>query len=218
MSRKICAIHQPNFFPWMPYFEKIKRTDVFVILDDAQFSKKGGTWMNRVNINFRGVSQYLTAPVDRDYHGTRKISEMMFVDNDWRDSLRGKIHYAYGYAPKYKAIRKWLELVINFRSNRLVVYNLQAIAFISAMLKIKFADKVVLSSKLGIHTTGTQRLVDITKVVGCNTYLTGYGADAYLDVSLFTEGGISVKHLPADVYEGQKYSVLDYIFKRGVKL
>lgn len=215
---KICAIHQPNFFPWMPYFEKIRRADVFVILDDAQFSKKGGTWMNRVNINFRGVSQYLIAPVDRDYHGTRKINEMMFVDNDWRDKLRGKINQAYSYTSEYKAIRKWIEPAINFRSNKLVVYNLQAIAFIAGMLNINFADKVVLSSALGVDTNGTQRLMDITKAVGCNVYLTGSGASDYLDNYLFNKEGLSLEWLPKEIYEGQEYSVLDHIFKRGVTI
>lgn len=214
----ICGIHQPNFFPWMPYFEKIRRADVFVILDDAQFSKKGGTWMNRVNINFRGVSQYLTAPVDRNYHGTRKTNEMMFVDNDWRDSLRGKINQAYSYASEYKSIRKWIEPAINFRSNKVALYNIQAIAFISGMLEIKFADKVVLSSKLGIHTTGTQRLVDITKAVGCDTYLTGSGSTGYLDEEVFQNESIDVRYLDAKIYEGQEFSVLDHIFKRGVKI
>ena len=33
------AIHQPNYLPWLGYFAKIKKCDIFVFLDDVQFSK-----------------------------------------------------------------------------------------------------------------------------------------------------------------------------------
>jgi len=51
---KLVAIHQPNFFPWLGYFDKIRQADVFVMLDSVQFQKTGGTWSNRVMLNFGG--------------------------------------------------------------------------------------------------------------------------------------------------------------------
>ena len=45
MSVKI-AIHQPNFFPWLGYFDKISRSDDFVFLNDVQFQKTGGLTLN----------------------------------------------------------------------------------------------------------------------------------------------------------------------------
>ena len=47
---KIVAIHQPNFFPWLGYFDKINKSDIFIFLDDVQFPKKGGNWTNRVQL------------------------------------------------------------------------------------------------------------------------------------------------------------------------
>jgi hypothetical protein len=35
---KIIAIHQPNFFPWLGYFSKIKQADAFVFLDNVDIS------------------------------------------------------------------------------------------------------------------------------------------------------------------------------------
>ncbi len=46
----IVAIHQPNFFPWLGYFDKIARCDHFVLLDHVQFQKTGGVWSNRVRM------------------------------------------------------------------------------------------------------------------------------------------------------------------------
>ena len=33
------AIHQPEHFPYMGFFEKMKSSDLFVILDDVQYKK-----------------------------------------------------------------------------------------------------------------------------------------------------------------------------------
>lgn len=35
----ICSIHQPDFLPYLGYFYKMSRSDVFVFLNDAQYSK-----------------------------------------------------------------------------------------------------------------------------------------------------------------------------------
>ena len=35
------AIHQPNFLPWYPFFQKIKEVDKFIILGNCQFEKNG---------------------------------------------------------------------------------------------------------------------------------------------------------------------------------
>ena len=79
---KTVAIHQPNFFPWMGYFEKISRSDVFVFFDDVQFPKKGGSWSNRVKLLVSEEARWVTAAIDRSYSGTRTIREMFFLDNN----------------------------------------------------------------------------------------------------------------------------------------
>ena len=43
------SIHQPNFVPWYPFFQKIKEVDKFIILKECQFEKNG--YQNRFNFN-----------------------------------------------------------------------------------------------------------------------------------------------------------------------
>ncbi|HMT10176.1 MAG TPA: WbqC family protein, partial [Ignavibacteria bacterium] len=73
---KIAAIHQPSFFPWLGFFNKIVRSDVFVILDNVQFPKTGGYWANRVKLVVGGKGEWVTMPINRSYSGTKNINEI----------------------------------------------------------------------------------------------------------------------------------------------
>ena len=43
------TIHQPNFIPWYPFFQKIEEADIFIILTHCQFEKNN--YQNRFNAN-----------------------------------------------------------------------------------------------------------------------------------------------------------------------
>ena len=63
---RVVAIHQPNFFPWLGFFDKIARADVFVLMDNVQFPRTStGTWVNRVKLLVAGRERWATAPVVR---------------------------------------------------------------------------------------------------------------------------------------------------------
>lgn len=53
----IIAIHQPNFIPWLSFFDKMNKADVFILMINAQFEKNG--WQNRCEV----FEKYWTKPV-----------------------------------------------------------------------------------------------------------------------------------------------------------
>ena len=38
-QKKTISIHQPNFIPWLGYFNKIINSDIFIILDTVQYPR-----------------------------------------------------------------------------------------------------------------------------------------------------------------------------------
>ena len=53
----IISIHQPNYLPWIGYFNKIARSDIFVIFDDVQFPiGKKGFFGNRNKIKTKNAN------------------------------------------------------------------------------------------------------------------------------------------------------------------
>jgi hypothetical protein len=218
----IAAIHQPNYFPWLGYFDKIKKCDKFVILDDVQFPKKGGAWMNRVAINVGGEKSWLSAPIVRP-SGLWRINETEFQGTNWRDKTKKTLQANYAKSRHFKDYVDFVFSLIDFPSSQLVEYNLNAISGICSLFDIDFKDKAVLASSLDISSMATQRLIDICKTLGCETYMAGGGA-GYMDIDLFKRHGIKLtyqnfihpvyeQHKTVDFIEG--LSIIDYLFNRG---
>jgi hypothetical protein len=189
---KVVAIHQPTFFPWLGYFNKISRADVFVVLDNVQFPKKGGSWANRVKLLVAGKPAWVTMPVDRNYHGVRNFAEMM-IDNGapWRVRLQQTLRANYAAAAHFSEVFPPLEELISNSTTSLTDYNLSAILYLAKGLGID-VSKIVLASDLNTEGAGTELLVSITKAAGGTTYLCGGGASGYQEDEKFAAAGLDL--------------------------
>ena len=56
------AIHQPNFMPWYPFFQKIQQADIFVILQNCQFEKNN--FQNRFNVDNQWYTMRVTKTME----------------------------------------------------------------------------------------------------------------------------------------------------------
>ena len=68
---KTVAISQPMYFPWAGMLEQMRLADVWVHLDDAQFSKGG--FFNRVQIKTDQGTPWLTVPLAESKLGQQLI-------------------------------------------------------------------------------------------------------------------------------------------------
>jgi WbqC-like protein family len=191
---RLVAIHQPNFFPWLGYFDKIRQADIFVFLDDVQYQKTGGTWTNRVQLLKADADEpcWLTAPIDRAFHGTRQVDQIAFASNeDWRSNALRRIAACYRRAPFYDETITLIEPLIRARSDLIAAFNIEAIKQLLSALDL--GGKTLLSSAaIPTQSSSTQRLIDITRAVGGTHYLAGGGAAGYQDDDLFSRSGLEL--------------------------
>ncbi len=75
----IVSVHQPQYLPWLGYFDKIERSDIFVFLDNVQFKKN--EWQNRNKIKTSEGWQWLSVPVIHKF--MQKISEVKINNTVW---------------------------------------------------------------------------------------------------------------------------------------
>ena len=81
------AIHQPEHFPYLGFFEKMKHADLFVILDDVQYSK--GNWQNRNRfLNKNNTDEFFTIQVEKNAYKKERI----YMDKTVKKEGYGKIY------------------------------------------------------------------------------------------------------------------------------
>jgi|ETNvirnome_2_300_1030623.scaffolds.fasta_scaffold07712_4 hypothetical protein len=165
------TIHQPNFFPWLPFFEKAADADVMVILTHCQWAKGG--YQNR----FKLADQWYTMPV---VQGLQSIADKKYIDpaHAWR-KIKGEL-------PEY---RDTLDQFDDCICGGLAVTNINIITRIRDLLGLRTAMAVDHRTDLA----GSERLLDICLQHGAIEYISGPSGRDYLDVVLFNEHGIDVK-------------------------
>lgn len=225
MDKVTVAIHQPNFFPWLGFFDKMAKSDVFVLLDDVQFPKTGGTYTNRVELLLNGKRSWLTAPKDRDYRGVRTILEMRFAEQeDWRHRIIHSLSLNYGKHPCFCEAMEVLEPLVRNPESGIAAYNVSALTAMALRLGLLEGRSVVRASDLGVEATSTERLAVLTRMVGGTTYLAGGGAASYQEDEVFEHHGIELRFqsFVHPVYEQSKadsfepgLSVIDAVMNVG---
>lgn len=194
MSRRVVAIHQPNFFPWLGFFDKIVRSDVFVVLDHTQFPKSEGNWSNRVRLSVNGEAEWVTMPVDRAYDGFRRIDEMR-IDNrmPWRRKLVQLLRTNYGRAPFFRQVFADVEAWVTSPAELVADYNLNAVTGLCGRLGIG-TSHLVRSSSLAVAGAKTELVANVVTSVGGTVYLSGDGSGDYLDERVIRGAGLELEY------------------------
>jgi WbqC-like protein len=184
----IVAIHQPQYLPWLPYFDKLDSCDVFVYLDNVQFQKNGV--QNRNQIKSATGATWLTVPV----HGSlsKSIAETGIVDARWKKKHVSTIEMSYSRAPHVKWFSERLKPVLERDWSLLSDLNIAVTELMLDSLGIQC--KRLRASDLNVKGAADDLVLNICEAVGAKAYISGKGAQAYQDQKKFQEHGIELRY------------------------
>lgn len=198
----ICAIHQPNFFPWIGYFDKIQKADVFIFLDEVAYPKSGsgtGSWCNRVKLLNNGQADWFGLSIKRQ-SGMQPINEVEFANKEYQVSkLLRRLELNYKKAMNYQKIAPMIEALLQYPTNNLAEFNIHAIKTIAGYLGLQ--TTFVRQSELVHSKRSTELLVELLHQVGATTYLCGMGSGGYQEDNLFEEVGINLCYQSLNLHE-----------------
>ena len=101
----IIAIHQPNYLPYLGFFDKIRQSDLFIIYDNAQFNK--GDFHHRNKIRIYHGWKWVTVPVEKKPIPINEIcinNELTFKEERWQDAHYKHIFDNYKATPFFMII------------------------------------------------------------------------------------------------------------------
>ena len=162
----IVGIHQPNFIPWIGYFYKIYRSDVFVLLNDVQFVKN--SYADRNSIKTAQGTCYLKLPLELPSHTANYNEIRIKHELNWKEKQLKTIAMNYKKAPFFEEVYADVEAWFSNPEGRLDKFNAKIITDISE--KLGFSTKFVCSEEFGIEDKSTERLIDIIKLASSVEY------------------------------------------------
>ena len=184
---KIIAIHQPNYLPWLGYFYKIYKSDLFVFLDDGQFIDKG--MHNYTYIKTHMGSFRLKIPVQS--HFGDSINMVRPRDElGWKEQHLKTLECNYKRAKYFEEVYKDYRDLILREYNDLATLDIELIKFFAGRLGIK--ARCVNSSVLNIKEKKTPKIIEICKVLGGTIYFSGKGAYDYQDNESYRSSGLEL--------------------------
>jgi len=216
------AIHQPNYLPYLGFFHKLSLVDTFVIMDDTQYDKK---FTNRNKIKVPGNWIWLTVPINKKHKFVaNKIVEINNEEN-WQSDHFEKINRSYSNSEFFKKNYKtFFEKIYSKKWDHLFTLNYELIIQLIDWLDIKI--EVIKESELNINGNSTDRLVNISKKIGAETYVSGIGGKEYMNKKMFETNNIKIEYqnfkcpIYKQVFNSEfipNLSIIDLLFNIGPK-
>jgi len=215
-SKKVVAIMQPYFLPYIGYWQLINTVDEFIVYDDIEYTKKG--WINRNRILANGTAQYITLPLkkDSDYLNIidRQLAETWKKD---KAKTLNKLRNAYLKAPHFESTYNLIEKIITYEEDNLFHFLLNAVSLISKQLSIN--TPIIISSDLNYDTSlkSQDKVLDICQKVNANIYINAIGGKS---LGLYNSEEFQSKNVELQFLKGEisEYQQFDNSFIGGLSI
>jgi hypothetical protein len=215
----IISIHQPAYLPWLGYFDKINKSDLFIFLDTVQFQKNSFQNRNLI-LKKNDTPMWLTVPIEKNHF---EIIHKIKIHNgfNWKKKHYDSIRFNYSGTKNFNKIFRKLHQFYNREWVFLNDICYDMLIFFCDLLNIK--TKIIkLSEEENILGQKSDLILNICKKYNAKTYYSGINGKSYLDLTKFEQEKINVIFqnfiLKEDIKKINQtnynnYSIIEYIMK-----
>jgi len=229
-SRVKAVILQSGYIPWLGYFDLIEKADVFVFLDDVQWTTRD--WRNRNRVRTPEGWSWLTVPVQLRKPHYEYIVKDVEIDNsrNWQEKHLRTLKSCYKKAPYFDEAYPLFDSILSKKQKFVVDLNYELLFGICNYIGLK-GTRFLFSQEMSIsrEIKKTGKLISILEEIrGVTTYISGPSAKSYIEESKFEGKGIKVEwHNYQHPYYRQNtwgsnifipyLSIIDLLFNHGTE-
>jgi hypothetical protein len=189
----IVSIMQPAFLPWLGYFNRYQQSDIHIALDHVQMDMSSKTrFANRNKIRTPQGWSWITVPIEKKGLHQQLYLDRTRVNNQttWGSKAWRAIEGSYRKAPYFEHYAAPLQTLL---LREWTLLNDLNIALTGVMLDaLCIRKRTLFSSQLGVNSKGSDLILDLCRMVGAKTYISGpFGRD-YLQLECFHQADIRV--------------------------
>ena len=217
----IISIIQPCFVPWLGYFEQIAVADIFVYMDDVQYTRKD--WRNGNQLKSPYGVKNISFPVKKTSRETLIKDIEISYNHPWEETLVNQLSNWYRKSTFFNEVMELVKPHIYNKYSRLVDLNLNLNNAILKYLGIR--TPIFFTSDVSRRMQNkNERVLEICKhFEGIDILYDGKKARDFIDVAYFGSNGIQVifqdyQHTPYPQLWGEfvpYMSVIDVLMNCG---
>ncbi|HPN30386.1 MAG TPA: WbqC family protein [bacterium] len=188
---KTISIHQPAYLPWLGYFDKIIKSDIFVYLETVQFEKNSFTNRNKIKLS-NGLAHWLTIPVLIKGHTEKQILDLKINESEnWRKKHTQTIEQNYKKAKFFEIYYFDIKNIIYEGTDNFSDFLFDMFIYFCNVLNIN--TEIIRSKNLNISSVKSELVLDICRYLNAEKYISGKLGKDYLDLDAFCKNNIEVE-------------------------
>lgn len=193
-GKMIFSIHQPCYFPWLGLLYKIACSNVLILLDEVQLSDSAFQHRNQFLTN-DGKVKYLTIPFMKQNYLETPFKDLQIADVTWGTKHNNFLLNNYKKHPFFDQIYPAIQPLFSKQATFLIDVVMESMSISMALFEI--GTQVIMQSQTSYDREAKKGdlVLQLLKAANAKHYLSGRGAQAYQDDSIFESEGIALEYV-----------------------
>lgn len=220
------GIHQPHYFPWLGYLDKMAKSDIFVVLDEVQLTDRSPMLRNKF-LQAGGQEHMLGLSVQKKGYREKMTKEIELANTrEVLEKHRRFIQMNYCKTQGYQEV--WPEICHIFEKDYRYLIEIQMDTIEALRKLLRIETRLVYQSEIDYdkESKNSGLMLSLCEKLGATVYLSGQGAKKYMIDEDFVNRGIMVEYqqfsLPRYVQKNAEgfvanLSALDFVMQLGVE-
>lgn len=189
------AVTQPNFLPWLGYFELLDRVDLMVYLDDVLLSPRSFLVRNRLRKDSASTC-WVSEAITGKSQNQRICDHLLVPERSWFAAIRNKTAAVYAKSPCCSDALALLDMIGALGEQRVSEFNSASLRVISDYLGIVYDETTTSSVAGGCWDSPEERMLAICQRLGAKEF---YNFKNGVDVGLYN--GVSFMQKSVVLYK-----------------